>query len=761
MRKPHVLEASNKMTYPERVIFFDSESEVPIEITDQEIQRAIRRQVHKEETGDVRKDHKPYLVCSTFWNINDKGKPIEKSRDYLPARHQLETDERFSFLSSFWKQVDRFASERKTTYMFAHNGKYDVMVTRCVPELVSLGYVVTSFSDSNPFIIHFEKSRHYYNREGEKKTVTKRIEILSSTNFFQSSLAKLGETFKLEKLDFDHNREIDLKDPAFWRESLTYAHRDVEILKVAMLSFFEFIKKENLGRFCPTVASQSFMAFRHRFMNTNIYIHDNVEALEVERRAYSGGRNECFRIGKLKGERYVLDINSMYPHVMKEFKYPTKLIYFWKKPSINTMRAAIDAGHLIVADVYVNTDLPMFHKKATRLTFPTGKFWTTLCTPEIIAGLERGLITEVANVCVYEAENIFAEFVDYFYKKRLEAKHAGDSVHDLLYKIIMNSLYGKFGQKAIQWKEVLNPDGTPFEVDPEIVDYDEIYDPEKKTLVITKTFGGRKYTQIKDDTEVESHNSFPAVAAHVTSYARMSLWNFIEAAGLEHVAYCDTDSLFVDSIGYERLLKAGAIDPDRLGALKLEAHIKDLELFGCKDYRYHNLKKGQDIVKMKGVSAKSVFIGNNELGQPMYASTVWMGFTARFKSGNFVEYYNTVRIKTLKREYTKGIIKGDKILPFQLNEERSAEVVTTEEQMMLDLKLPPKPVSDPLLALCLEHGYIQTPNQGEPFYKQYKELPRKKRGMYFRLEGGISVTTWSQKTGVHLMDLYKQLKTAN
>jgi DNA polymerase elongation subunit (family B) len=198
------------------------------------------------------------------------------------------------------------------------------------------------------------------------------------------------------------------------------------------------------------------------------------------------------------------------------------------------------------------------------LIFPVGNFETFLSTPEIIYALEHGHIKKVLAINIYEKANIFSEYVEYFYNMRLEAKAKGDEVRTLLYKLFLNSLYGKFGQKSNHWEKV-------GEADPTEVKLERIYDVDTKKFITVKIFGGGIFRKNDlEEGENESFYSFPAIASHVTSYARMLLWKYIETAGIENVYYTDTDSLFVNLEGYKNLEKANYLNEDTLGLLKLE-----------------------------------------------------------------------------------------------------------------------------------------------------------------------------------------------
>lgn len=742
LRPPHILNPSKRKTYPERVIFFDTEADTDVTITDEEIQRARENQTLKLSGQEVRKDHIIYAISATRYRDVQNARHRKDIKDYIPSPEEVGSENYFRFVREFWRDVDKFTAKGKTTYMFAHNAKYDMQVSQGVSILAELGYRISRFNDANPAIFEFQKPHPYTDENGETKVSYQTILILSSTNYFQQSLAKLGEAFGLEKLDFDHDQKVDMTDSKFVKEMMIYLHRDVEILETAMLSFLDFIIRENLGKFCLTLASQTFTAYKHRFLQHEIFIHNDERALAVERAAYAGGRNEVFTMGEVTNRTYYLDINSMYPHVMLSERFPTKLKTFWVRREIEEVMNAIKAGYLICAECYVDVDVPIYHKKDKRLVFPVGKFWTALSTPEIKIGIERGYIKMIKNICVYEGSDIFSGFIDFFYNARLDAKHRGDDVHNLLYKLFMNALYGKFGQKDVDWNIATDDEGVPLEFDYDHVEQDSYFDYDAMEMVDYKIFGGRMLIKDQEAKHRESFDSFPAIAAHVTAYARMLLWSFIESAGIEHVHYCDTDSVFVDYWGYITLWLDNRIDEDRLGALKIEKIGERVEFRGCKDYLFDDGKKVNDKIKGISKSKSTRYIGKDDNGKDMYAVMKWNGFAKRFKEGNFTEYFNEVTIKTLRRDYMKGIVKGNRVEPFQLFE--PLEVKRENDK--------PKPnrKEDEISHLIhfYQYGYIKVPLKGEPGYSVYSNLTRTEKGKYFRMNKGLPFLEWLDVAGL-------------
>jgi len=531
----------------------------------------------------------------------------------------------------------------QSMWLFAHNAKYDIIATGLIHNLCRLGWLVSSFSDDNPCIIELKHD-----------TTKRKLIILSTTNYFQCSLRELGATFDLQKLEPAFNDPLE--------ECIIYCKRDVEIVKVAIIYLLDLLQSEDLCSFRRTIASLAFSSFRHKFMKHDIWVHTHKDVTAVERRAYAGGRNEAFFIGTTTEKIYYLDINSMYPYVMKQNTFPVKNLTFKKKVSICEVEQLLGNGYLMCADCDINTGVPIFHLKGEKLLFPTGEFQTSLSTPEIKEGVSRGIITKISNAAIYDGANIFSEYVQYFYMKRLEAKEQGNKVLNYFYKIMLNSLYGKFGQRAQQWEKIND------------ANIDECCVESRNGIHNIKIFGGGEWK--KTGEFEEAFDSFPAVAAHVTAYARMLLYTYVEKVGIENVFYCDTDSLFVNGQGYQNLLSD--INPSELGKLKVE-NISDVTTIrGCKDYIFN------DVAKLKGVSRNSInlraMVNSGELKltdipvqfrknlDNCFVSVRWNGMSKYIKKGRLDNYENDMFIKVLSRTYDKGTITGSgRVVPFILS----------------------------------------------------------------------------------------------
>jgi DNA polymerase elongation subunit (family B) len=426
-----------------------------------------------------------------------------------------------------------------------------------------------------------------------------------------------------------------------------------------MLELMKFITENDLGNFGVTIAKQALNAFRHRFMKHSIFIHNNVSALELERESYHGGRTETFRMGEIKVKPvYIMDINSMYPSVMQENLYPTRLIKVIDDPTPEEFKR-MRSRFLCIARLKVKTDFPCVPVDlGRRLIFPVGEFITTLCSPEIELIEKYGEIKEVYQVALYQGDHIFSKYVEYFYQKRVEAKRSGDKVKELLYKMVLNSLYGKFAQRGYNWKVI--GDCSPEEIRDEV-----IFHSTSNTWTKLKYIGG---SILERQEEREPYNTFPAISSFVTSYARVALYKYILLAGQDNVFYCDTDSLFLSPEGYQRV-KAFVSD-GALGCLRLEKRALSLVIFGLKDYIL-NTKETH-----KGIPAKAQKVKENT-----WEVTVWPHLKTFLKRGNVSTYANEVITKTLWRNYQKGfVLSSGQVVPYILRVEcNTNELIPYEE----------------------------------------------------------------------------------
>ena len=154
----------------------------------------------------------------------------------------------------------------------------------------------------------------------------------------------------------------------------------------------------------------------------------------------------------------------------------------------------------------------------------------------------------------------------------------------------------------------------------------------------------------------ESYESFPAIAAHVTAFARRLLWKYFCQAGTAQLFYCDTDSLFVSTAGVENLEKV--TDKTRLGALSHESTFDWVHIYGPKDYQTDSKRV------TKGVKAKAKWLDESTIVQEQWAKLPGM-----LRRGDLTTPVITQVTKHLRRVYDKGTTTPDgTVLPLVLAE---------------------------------------------------------------------------------------------
>jgi len=443
----------------------------------------------------------------------------------------------------------------------------------------------------------------------------------------------------LPKLDVDpHKDSFDTVK--------TYCRRDVEITVAAILKYMDFAREHDAGRFSLTKASQSFAAYRHRFMHAKIYIHKEEEAVDLERSAYFGGRTECFQIGDVKGGPFVfLDVNSMYPWVMKTRRYPNRLLGIEREPSDKFVDSFLSTTAVVV-DATIHTETPRFAIRYNDKTvFPVGIFRASLCTEGFTRLWNEGGILKIHKIAVYEWDDLFSEYIDYWYPLKAEYKRSGNAIYAMLVKKYLNSLYGKFGQKAAIL-DVFDAEGEG-----------GIYRMENMSLET-----GERWVEYRLFNKIVCEKGFRngdrslvAIPAHVTEYARLALWDIIEGIGFHRVHYCDTDSVAICKSDIDKV--AHPVDKETLGALSVDKETESLTIYGPKDYRM-----GEKRV-LKGIPKSATQTGPNSWTYDQFA-----GMASHMRAAITSGYIIRKVTKTVNPTYDKGIVTASgRVEPFRLS----------------------------------------------------------------------------------------------
>jgi len=581
---------------------------------------------HREPKGGTRQDFRLGVAC--YWR--------HRRDDRVDTVKWLE----FTQVGEFWDWALAKTTAHTVVYLIAHNLAFDAQVVRTFAELPDRGWRLVFLYESGAtrlikwgwptpeFASWIDAEQPLSEFVGKRWTKT--LQMMDNCNLFPGSIERWGDDLEVPKLK---RPPYKASDDLWW----PYCKRDVEIMLKLWQRWFGFLAEHELGTFRVTIGSQAFGGFRHAYMHNRIEIHDDEAAIALERAAYLGGRTECFYVGCLEGqELYKVDVNSMYPYVMHTFQYPTRLRTVGTAIPVDRLPVLLDKWG-VVAEVTVVIDEPVYPvKEDGKNIYPVGELRTTLTTPELIYGLARGWVKEVHSYATYATRRLFYWYVRYFYDLKCHYGETGDRLRRTQVKLLLNSLYGKFGQSGYE-------DHLIGLCDPDRLEVQYGMDVPSRTRFTIYIAGG---SMIKQTRTGEGYNSFVGIAAHVTAYARMYLWKLIDLAGRRNVYYCDTDSLIVNETGYDAL--SDRIDPGRLGYLKLEETAREMEIRAPKDYTF-----GEHTVR-KGIPLAASLLAHNT-----FEMETWPSIRSHLADGLTDTFHNQDITKTLTYRVDWGELQAD------------------------------------------------------------------------------------------------------
>lgn len=563
------------------------------------------------KNGDV--EHSLRLGWSCYWRRGDSKREDSESWHF------------YTHASQFWQFLFSCTQRRTKLWCIARNISFDFTILEGWKYLREAGYKLKFF--------HAKGATTIISVESQMGSIV----FLDSMNWFVESLEKTGQRIGFPKMHVDF---ATVKDP----ELKEYCKNDVRIELENFRLFIRFLTDNRISRLCYTQGSTAMAAYLSRHYKTDIWIHNNKEAIDLERQAYKGGRVEAFHIGTLsKGPYTVVDVNSLYPFVMRDNVYPCKYVTQVHYPTVADLAGYLNR-YCAIAHVIIKTDQPVYPVRTDRTLFPIGDFNAYLCTPELVYALDHNHIVSVVRAILYERANLFSTYVTTLYSMRQKFKAESNDAYVELCKKLMNTLYGKFGQKAEEWEKIGD---CPNE--PDHYEYLIYADRPGKTQI--RYLMGECFEQVGKG---EAYNSFPGIAAHVTAYGRMTLWGLMEICGKGNYFYCDTDSLIVNSRGLKRL--HGCLSNTELGKLKVVEESKRLVIQGLKDYATDSK------IVIKGIRKNAVKVEND-----VFIQDKWPSIQGRLRAGCTGLYTVEKQTKHLSRLYEKGqVLPSGSVRPIVL-----------------------------------------------------------------------------------------------
>ena len=412
----------------------------------------------------------------------------------------------------------------------------------------SFNTLITDMGQFYQITVWFKIKGHHTN----KVVFQDSLKIL---NFSVEAIAK-GFNLPIRKLNLDYKayREVG---HVLTPEEVDYIHNDVEIISRALDIMF----KQGLNKM--TIASDALSSFKG--MCENFRRLFPALPLEVDadiRQSYKGGFTYCSDkyAGKEVGAGVVLDVNSLYPSRMMYEYLP------YGKPEPFEGKYVPDSTY----DLYTQKLSCIFELKPDKIPSiqikhspsfvaneylkSSGNQIVTLCLtkPDLELFFEQYNVEVIAWQGGYKFKStrgVFNEYIEYWTEQKINAKKEGNAPQYLIAKLMLNSLYGKFGTGLTGRKKL-----------PVLVG-DEV-----------------KYITTQEE---QKNGVYLPVATFITAYARkytIETSQMIRDWSLEHhgkdaYLYSDTDSIHANLSKEDLAILCDIIDIDdfRLGAWKHES----------------------------------------------------------------------------------------------------------------------------------------------------------------------------------------------
>lgn len=450
------------------------------------------------------------------------------------------------------------------------------------------------------------------------------------------------------------------------KECIKYCKLDVKLLANVLQNYRDHaIKINNVDPLqCLTIASYALKVYRVNHLQDNLIANLKGHSADFARKAFYGGRTEVFKT-YYEGEMQYLDINSLYPYVQKTKELPigipmcckensnmTKNISRILKSSSKSKIAQINAliqkprytdeqidkvlsrGNLTkeeieyrkneykklnkLYNVFIidlefessNLYIPLIgYKNDNKFIFNNQAKRVQITNFELYKAIELNYkVKKVYEIHLYQSsKTLFNSYINKYEKIKNQAKKDNNTGMYHLSKLMLNSLWGKFGQRNIQRKCVYLRNKEEWV---RLI----IRERMSKNIRIMNYKEENNLLKVQYDEFCIFTNTNAAIATFVTSHARLKLYEGFEAVGLENMIYCDTDSMIFkfnkfNNNQFNQLNNLKNLIGDEFGQWKDETNGDKLVKFcgiGPKSYSFET-KSGYRETKCKGFITKLSF----------------------------------------------------------------------------------------------------------------------------------------------------------
>lgn len=230
-----------------------------------------------------------------------------------------------------------------------------------------------------------------------------------------------------------------------------------------------------------------------------------------------------------------------------------------------------------------------------RTISPLGTWNDMIFSEEMYNAMKIGYKFEIKGGYLFESDFVFDNIIEDLYKLRLE--YPKSDPMNYVAKILMNSLYGRFGMddnfiycEIIPKKEYDKYEEKFNDSIIDITDLDDNYLVELKNPKVALD------TELDNASEI--HNINVAIASAITAYSRIHMSIFKNNPNF-NLYYSDTDSAYID-----KELDQSLVSNSEIGKMKLE-RVCDKAVFLAPKV-YGLLSDGKETIKVKGLTKEGM-----------------------------------------------------------------------------------------------------------------------------------------------------------
>lgn len=310
--------------------------------------------------------------------------------------------------------------------------------------------LITDMGQFYSIVIYFKVKGHH----------TKKVEIYDSLKIFPNfSVERVAQGFNLpiSKLSIDYNKyrsighELD-------KQEIDYIRNDVEIMARALKEMFDRgLTKMTIASDAMKNFKDNFVGFRKKFPLLPVEVDKDI------RKSYRGGFtyvNDRWKEKKV-GKGIVLDVNSLYPSCMSSpyelpFGQPVKFEGKYKEDDmyplyVQTITCSFEIKRGKIPSIQIKNSLSFIPNEYIKSSH--GELVTLYLTkPDFILFQEHYNIynPKYGGGWKFKAAiGFFDNYINYWTEQKIKAGKEGNAPLRQIAKLMLNSLYGRFGISSI------------------------------------------------------------------------------------------------------------------------------------------------------------------------------------------------------------------------------------------------------------------------------------------------------------------------